>query len=111
MEITLDVGKNTVNQITKNAESESLPFEDFAINMLELGLKVFEASQEKEDDSAAQIDPVLKMQLECNHLLKEVVRCVFDKKKVKEKDFDADTLISLVERHANGYVKGMAIKS
>ena len=111
MEIKLDVGKNTVNQITKNAESESLPFEDFAINMLELGLKVFEASQEKEDDSEMQIDPEFQMQLECNQLLKEVMRCVFDKNKIKEKAFDADTLISLIERHADGYVKGMTIKS
>ena len=110
MEIKLDVGRNTVNQITKNAESESLPFEDFAINMMELGLKVFEASQEKEDDSATQIDPVLQMQLECNHLLKEVVRCVFDKKKVKEKAFDADTLIALIEKHADGYVYGLVSK-
>ena len=111
MEIKLDVGRNTVNQIIKNAESESLPFEDFAINMLELGLRVFEASQEKEDDSAAQIDPALQMQLECNQLLKEVMRCVFDKNKIKEKAFDAGALIALIESHADGYVKGMASKS
>ena len=110
MEIKLDIGRNTFNQITRNAESESLPFEDFAINMLEFGLKVFEASQNKEEDSAVHIDPILQMQLESNHLLKEVTRCIFDKNKIKEKAFDAEALIALIESHANGYLKGIANK-
>jgi len=60
--------------------------------------------------SPAQIDPALQMQLVCNQLLKEVVRCVFDKNKIKEKAFDADALIALIETHADGYIKGMTSK-
>ena len=41
MEIRLDIGKNTYNDVTKNAKEQALPFEDFAINMLELGFTCF----------------------------------------------------------------------
>jgi Zn ribbon nucleic-acid-binding protein len=102
MEIRLDIGKNSYNDLMKNAKQESLAFEDFTINMLELGLRVFKASKEPKTDA----DDSLRLLMENNQMLKESIRCVFDKAKIEAKVFDAETLLAYIQNGVDNYLKG-----
>ena len=102
MEIKLDIGKNTYNELANLSEDEALDFEDFAINMLELGLRVFKASKEQKADS----DDNLRLLMENNQMLKESIRCVFDKAKIEAKVFDANTLLTYIQNGVDNYLKG-----
>ena len=103
MEITLDIGKNTYNELAALSESEALDFEDSAINMLELGLRVFKASKEPK----SEVDSTLKLLMENNEILKEALRCVFDKSRIEAKVFDADTLLVYIQNGVAKYLKGV----
>ena len=105
MEITLDIGKNTYNDLGTLCEEQALPFEDFTINMLELGLRVFKASKEPKDTTN---DP-LKLMMENNEMLKETIRCVFEKSKPKIQVYDAESLITCIENSVDSYLKGKEV--
>ena len=57
MEITLDVGKNIVNEIEKIAATEKNDFDIVALKVLDLGLRVYQSANTKSDE--VTIDPVL----------------------------------------------------
>lgn len=103
MEMTLDVGKNIANEIAVYAQKQEMESDHFALNMLELGLRVHKASVEKEDSEG---DETLQLLLKNNTLLEEVVRCVFDKTKVSSHVFDAQTLLNTVKSNTEAYFKG-----
>jgi len=101
--MTLDVGRNVVTKLTAGASAEGLEREDFALNMMELGLRVFEASAEKDGGGD---DSWLALLLENNVMLKEITRCVFDKSKTADKVFDAESLLLMVQNNVKSYLQG-----
>lgn len=105
MEMTLDVGRNVVTKLSEGAATEGLEREDFALNMMELGLRIWEASKEKASGEDTQL---LHLLLENNTIVKEVLRCVFDRNKTKEKVFDAQSLLLMIENNVQAYLKGKA---
>ena len=76
--------------------------------MLDLGLRVHQSSLEKTDDIA--IDDGMKYAIETNEIVKEMIRCVFDKTKTTGKFFDADTLITMIENKTSAYLKGKSAR-
>jgi len=103
MEITLDVGRNVVTKLTNEAASEGPERDDFALNMMEFGLSIFENSKKKQDSGDSTL---IQLMLENNAMLKDVTRCVFDRNKTGEKVFDADSLLVMVANNAKAYIKG-----
>jgi hypothetical protein len=104
MEIKLDVGENVYVKLEKHAKNSSVTTAQFALDMLDLGLRVHQSSLEKTDDIA--IDDGMKYAIETNEVVKEMMRCVFDKTKTTGKFFDADTLITMIENKTSAYLKG-----
>jgi hypothetical protein len=104
MEIKLDVGENVYVKLEKHAKNSSVTTAQFALDMLDLGLRVHQSSLEKTDDIA--IDDGMKYAIETNEVVKEMMRCVFDKTKATGKFFDADTLITMIENKTSAYLKG-----
>ena len=104
MEIKLDVGENVYVKLEKHAKNSSVNTAQFALDMIDLGLRVHQSSLEKTDDIA--IDDGMKYAIETNEVVKEMMRCVFDKTKTTGKFFDADTLITMIENKTSAYLKG-----
>lgn len=105
MEMTLDMGKNIATDLRENASIEGVETDHFALNMIELGLRVYSASKEEKNEKA---EPGLQLLLENNAMLKEITRCVFDKSKLENKVFDAKTLVTMIENNAKAYLKGQS---
>jgi len=108
MEIKLDVGENVYVKLEKHAKNSSVTTAQFALDMLDLGLRVHQSSLEKTDDIA--IDDGMKYAIETNEIVKEMIRCVFDKTKTTGKFFDADTLITMIENKTLAYLKGKSAR-
>jgi hypothetical protein len=102
MEIKLDVGKNTYIDLVKYSETEDKKLDHFAIDMIDLGLRVHKNSETKEPE----IDENERLLRENNAIIKEVIRCTFEKTKVQSKVFDADTLITMVENTTAAFLEG-----
>ena len=103
MEIKLDVGKNILSLLEKESTTSQLPIDEFATNMIELGLRIHIASLKEKNQKQ---DESLKYIIENNRFIKEIMRCVFDRNKIKDKLFDSDTLISMIENGAEEYFNG-----
>ena len=104
----LDVGENVYVKLEKHAKNSSVTTAQFALDMLDLGLRVHQSSLEKTDDIA--IDDGMKYAIETNEIVKEMIRCVFDKTKTTGKFFDADTLITMIENKTSAYLKGKSAR-
>jgi hypothetical protein len=105
MEMKIDIGKNIYNKLSKYANSSGDDIEDFTLNMIDLGLRIHESSLDKNDVEQPK-DESLKAVLENNQIIKEVIRCVFDRTKVTGKLFDAETLITMTENTTDAYLSG-----
>ena len=107
MEITLDVGKNIVNEIEKLAIKEKNDFDIVALKILDLGLRVYQSSNDKSEQEVA--DPILvdifKNSLENNFLLKELIGHVFVKDRSSIKAYDHLTAINVSENMAKAFMK------
>ncbi|WP_440617753.1 hypothetical protein [Cysteiniphilum sp. 6C5] len=104
MEMKLDIGANVYEELEKHAKNDSKSTANFALDMLDLGLRVHKSSLEKSDDVV--IDDSVKYAIETNEVVKEIIRCVFDKTKTTGKFFDADTLLTMIENKTSAYLKG-----
>ena len=102
MEIKLDIGKNTFQDLVKYSGIEDKELDRFAIDMIDLGLRIHKNSAEKEPE----IDENERLLRENNALIKEIIRCTFEKTKVHAKVFDAETLIAMIENSVDAFLAG-----
>lgn len=102
MEIRLDIGKNIYKDLVKYSEIEDKELDHFAIDMIDLGLRIHKNAATKEPE----IDENERLLRENNAIIKEVIRCTFEKTKVQSKVFDADTLITMVENTTAAFLEG-----
>jgi hypothetical protein len=97
METTLDMGKNIIAQISALAKNENIEFDIMALKILDLGLRVYQSSLEKED-TVIEFDPITKGKLNkilATHLLvKEALCHVFTKERSLYKAYDGFSRIS-----------------
>lgn len=100
----LDVGSNVFNKLAKFSESEGVDLSDFALEMIDLGLKIHERSLK--NDTPDTVDETEKFLIENNKLAKEIIRCVFDQSKISEKLYDSEALITMVENTTSSYLEG-----
>lgn len=108
MEITLDVGKNIINEIQKLAEKEKTDFDIVALKLLDLGLRVYQSANNNSGEK--EVDPMLidifRHSLETNFLIKEMLGHVFIKDRSTFKTYDHTSAISVSENMAKAYISG-----
>ena len=102
MEVKLDIGKNTLQGLVKYSKIEDKELDCFAIDMIDLGLRIHKnpATDTPEDDTNE------RLLRENNALIKEIIRCTFEKTKVHAKVFDAETLIAMIENSVDAFLAG-----
>ena len=108
MEITLDIGKNVYNDMSKIAKNDNVEIDIMALKLLELGIRVHLASNTNDDEHS--VDPILSQLLnkvmENNYLLKETLGHVFNKDKSRLKTYDDKTSIAVIENMAKSFMDG-----
>ncbi|WP_203249993.1 hypothetical protein [Cysteiniphilum marinum] len=107
MEITIDIGKHTYQDLAKYAASEDKEIDVFASEILDLGLRIYKANQSSSEEDTA-IDEKERLLIENNRIVKEVMRCVFEKTKTSMRVFDANTLVTMVENETDAFLRGKA---
>lgn len=107
MEMILDAGKDTIDSLSKIARIEEKPIDVIALEMMSLGVRVYQAS--KKNDSKNDIDMlknILKTGLVNHELLSEILSIVFNKERSKLKAYDSESAIRMAEQLAEKYLKG-----
>lgn len=107
MEMIMDIGKDTINSLSKIAEIEKKPLDVVALEMMSLGARVYYAS--RKEDKKNDIDMlrnILKTALVNHELLSEILTIVFNKERSKLKAYDSDSAIIMAEQLAEKYLKG-----
>ena len=79
----LDVGSHIYDKLEKHAKSNGKSTANFALDMLDLGIREYKSSLEKSDEIV--VDGSVKYAIETNEVVKEIIRCVFDKTKTTGK--------------------------
>lgn len=103
----LDIGKDTINSLSKIANTEDKPLDVIALEMMSLGVRIYQAS--KTNDSKNDIDMlrnILKTTLINHELLSEIVTIIFNKERSKLRAFDSESAIKMAEQLAEKYIRG-----
>ena len=113
MEIILDIGKDINYSLLKIARVEDKPLDIIASEMLSLGLRIHTASMNKsdEDEDASMTESdklrdILKLSIQNQELLSEVLSMVFVGDRSRLGAFDTDTAIKFSEKLAEKHIKG-----
>ena len=104
MEVTLDLGKDSLVELNKIAQEEKKEFDVVALEMISLGTRVRRASKESKQDKQTLM--LLKNTINTNELLKEVLTLVFDKDRSRLMAYDAETAIRMVDQFTSKYMQG-----
>jgi hypothetical protein len=99
VEISIDIGKHVVDEMQNIALSENKDFDIISSKILELGLRVYQSSQ---DDNDKNKDPLLinifRKSAESNLLIKEIIGHIFDKNRSNIKAYDHSSAIHAIEK-------------
>ena len=108
MEIKLDIGKNIHDKLNEFSEIDKKDYESFAIEMLSIGLQIFENSLKSSGEVDKSVEyKILQKAIENNLINRELTHFVFERSKCKSKIFDPDSLIKTCELNAESYIKGL----
>lgn len=112
MEITLDMGKNVHQSLVDIAGKNHKTPENFALDMVELGLRIFAANQAQADDSpvdlTSQLTQILKIVTEGRYQTEDVFRMIFDREKSGYRLFDAESTLALIKEKSISFQEGVA---
>ncbi len=108
MEISLDIGRNTLNDLDNISATAGKTRDIVALEMIDLGILVSKASSNNQEETLApETLQMLRLLVENNQFVKEIINCVFDKTKISERVSDAKTLTTMVENVAASFVNGI----
>lgn len=112
MEIKLDIGRNIHDKLNEFSEKDSKSYESFAIEMMTLGLQIFENSLKPSPEVDQSVEyRILQKAIENNLINRELTHFVFERSRCKSKIFDPDSLIKTCELNAESYLKGLLKES
>ena len=111
MEITLDIGQNVHQSLVSTAEKNNKSTENFALDMVELGLRIFAANQAQADedpvDLTSQLAQILKIVTEGRYQTEDVFRMIFDREKSGYRLFDAESTLALIKEKSISFQEGV----
>ena len=80
MEMNLNLGTLTYNKLARFAADSDTKLDEFTAEMINIGLSFHESNLKKEEKEP-EINEIQQLLIENNRIVKEVIRCVFDKTK------------------------------
>lgn len=101
MEITIDIGENTLHALDSIAKTKNKTRTISAVELLDLGINVFQAQlvneKNKKDKKPYNIEKTVE---QSNELLKEVLSSVFNRERSRIGAYDCESAILMTERLA-----------
>lgn len=103
MEVTLDLGEDTIESLNKISKINGNEFTVTAAEMISFGSRIFLQSREQKEDKTTQL--LLENSVRSNEVLSEILHSVYDKSKSKIGAFDAETALAMIERMVANFSK------
>lgn len=104
MEITIDIGEDTIEALNKISKINGNKFSVTASEMISFGARIFLQSQEQKEDKNTKL--LLENSVRSNEVLIELLHIVYDKDKSKIGAYDAETALALIDRMVANFTKG-----
>ncbi|KTD47496.1 hypothetical protein Lqui_2422 [Legionella quinlivanii] len=107
MEITIDLGEDTIDSLNKISKIKGNAFSTAAAEMVSFGARIYlQSLEQSKEDSTTKL--LLENSIRSNEILTELLHIVYDKNKSKIGAFDADTALALIERMVSNFRKGVS---
>ncbi|HAT1722220.1 TPA: hypothetical protein I8Y83_002775 [Legionella pneumophila] len=104
MEITIDVGADTLHSLNKIAKTNNTELNITAAEMLSFGARIYLQSLEKKTDESTQL--LLENSVRSIQIITEILYSVYNKDLSKIGAYDAETALALIERMIPNLLKG-----
>ncbi|AWN75980.1 TPA: hypothetical protein ACXYLK_002136 [Legionella pneumophila] len=106
MEITIDIGADTLHSLNKIAEMNSTELSVTAAEMLSFGSRIYLQSLEKKTDESTQL--LLENSVRSVQIITEVLYSVYNKELSKIGAYDAETALAMIERMLPNSLKSIS---
>ncbi len=106
MEITIDIGADTLHSLNKIAEMNSTELNVTAAEMLSFGARIYLQSLEKKTDESTQL--LLENSVRSVQIITEVLYNVYNKELSKIGAYDAETALAMIERMLPNLLKSVS---
>ncbi|EEZ93458.1 MULTISPECIES: hypothetical protein [Legionella] len=106
MEITIDIGADTLHSLNKIAKMNSTELNVTAAEMLSFGARIYLQSLEKKTDESTQL--LLENSVRSVQIITEVLYSVYNKELSKIGAYDAETALAMIERMLPNLLKSIS---
>ncbi|WP_115712470.1 hypothetical protein [Legionella sainthelensi] len=106
MEITIDIGADTLHSLNKIAKINSTELNVTAAEMLSFGARIYLQSLEKKTDESTQL--LLENSVRSVQIITEVLYSVYNKELSKIGAYDAETALAMIERMLPNLLKSIS---
>jgi hypothetical protein len=106
MEITIDIGADTLHSLNKIAKMNSTELNVTAAEMLSFGARIYLQSLEKKTDESTQL--LLENSVRSVQIITEVLYSVYNKDLSKIGAYDAETALAMIERMLPNLLKSIS---
>ncbi|AUH74245.1 MULTISPECIES: hypothetical protein [Legionella] len=106
MEITIDIGADTLHSLNKITKMNSTELNVTAAEMLSFGARIYLQSLEKKTDESTQL--LLENSVRSVQIITEVLYSVYNKELSKIGAYDAETALAMIERMLPNLLKSIS---
>ncbi|HHF7367751.1 TPA: hypothetical protein ACPSKY_002895 [Legionella bozemanae] len=104
MEITIDIGADTLHSLNKIAKINGKELNVTAAEMLSFGARIYLQSLENKTDESTQL--LLENSVRSIQIITEILYSVYNKDLSKIGAYDAETALAMIERMIPNLLKG-----
>lgn len=106
MEITIDIGADTLHSLNKIAKINGKELNVTAAEMLSFGARIYLQSLENKTDESTQL--LLENSVRSIQIITEILYSVYNKDLSKIGAYDAETALAMIERMIPNLLKGFS---
>ncbi len=106
MEITIDIGADTLHSLNKIAKMNNNELNVTAAEMLSFGARIYLQSLENKTDESTQL--LLENSVRSIQIITEILYSVYNKDLSKMGAYDAETALAMIERMIPNILKGIS---
>ncbi|HAT8325088.1 TPA: hypothetical protein GDD11_03965 [Legionella pneumophila] len=106
MEVTIDIGADTLHSLNKIAQINNTELNITAAEMLSFGARIYLQSLEKKTDDSTTL--LLENSVRSIQIITEILYSVYNKDLSKIGAYDAETALTIIDRMVPNLLKGVS---
>lgn len=106
MEVTIDIGADTLHSLNKIAKINNTELNITAAEMLSFGARIYLQSLEKKTDDSTTL--LLENSVRSIQIITEILYSVYNKDLSKIGAYDAETALTIIDRMVPNLLKGVS---